>query len=91
MLWGSRGTTQAQASLRREIANLRGVLGQVSGGTELVAADNRAVRLDLARVTIDLQMIELELSFGGICERGQEHRPGLAGGVVPAPRDARPA
>lgn len=53
-LWGSRGTEQAQASLRRELANLRGLFSS-EGAETLIAADNTTVRLDLGRVSVDLR------------------------------------
>jgi TolB-like protein len=55
-LWGSRAEVQAQASLRRELSNLRSALGdQQTTAAELVRADHEWVRLDRALVTIDIE------------------------------------
>lgn len=47
-LWGSRGKVQAQQSLRRELAVLKGVLGP-----EVLTSTPERVKLDLGRVEID--------------------------------------
>lgn len=52
MLWGSREPAQAQASLRRELSNLRARLGSVDG--ELLTTGPRRVGLALDRIDIDL-------------------------------------
>lgn len=53
-LWGSRETEQAQASLRRELANLR-TLFTAEGAESVLIADSATVRLDLDRIHIDLR------------------------------------
>lgn len=53
-LWGSRESAQAQASLRREISNLRNVL-QEAGASGLIEANSRSVRLNLDRLSIDIR------------------------------------
>lgn len=52
-IWGSRDRAQAQASLRRELSNLRLIL--ISTGAALVMADHEAVTLDISRVEIDVR------------------------------------
>ncbi|WP_379548192.1 tetratricopeptide repeat protein [Qipengyuania sp. DSG2-2] len=51
MLWADRAPEQAQASLRRELSNLRQL---VNGDGELVLADNQNVRLNLSLLQCDL-------------------------------------
>ena len=50
-LWGTRDRAQAQASLRRELSNLRSLLS--SAGGDLLIAERETVRLDLARIEVD--------------------------------------
>lgn len=50
-LWGSRQLPQAQASLRRELSNLRKLLD--SDGAELLYSDHNGVRLDLTAIRVD--------------------------------------
>ncbi|MET0252145.1 MAG: tetratricopeptide repeat protein [Novosphingobium sp.] len=52
-LWGSRALPQAQASLRRELYNLRKLTSGI--GIELVKSDSRAVRLCLEHVHVDFR------------------------------------
>lgn len=54
-LWGSRGTEQAQASLRRELSNLRKAI--CSNG-DLLLSDYNRVWLDLTKVRIDLRELD---------------------------------
>lgn len=51
-LWGSHGAKQAQASLRRELSNLRAALGEEH--RDLLVADHRTVRLDCHACWIDV-------------------------------------
>lgn len=51
-LWGSRDTAQAQASLRRELSNLR---TQVFEGRPCLIASHQSVRLDLEMVDLDIR------------------------------------
>uniref|UniRef100_UPI0012E0D815 hypothetical protein n=1 Tax=Sandarakinorhabdus oryzae TaxID=2675220 RepID=UPI0012E0D815 len=51
-LWGSRPAAQAQASLRRELANLRLTLNR-PGQPPLLEADYQRAWLDLARLEVD--------------------------------------
>lgn len=53
-LWGRRDRTQAQASLRRELVNLRRTV-ETSFGC-LVVADHEAVRLELALMHVDVRL-----------------------------------
>jgi TolB-like protein len=55
-LWGSRGPDQAQASLRRELSNLRKIIG--AAGSDLVQADYNRVWLNLASVEVDLRDLD---------------------------------
>lgn len=66
-LWGSRGTEQAQASLRRELANLRAALSAVPG-KPLVIADAVRVAIDLEWVAVDARDIHGASATGGIDE-----------------------
>lgn len=50
-LWGTRGRTQAQQSLRRELASIRALLPP--GDAELIRADYSAVWLDLDRIMVE--------------------------------------
>lgn len=52
-LWGSRGKGPAQASLRRELSNLRSLLNLIDGDP-LLRVNRDAVALDLRRVQIDI-------------------------------------
>jgi TolB-like protein/two-component SAPR family response regulator/Flp pilus assembly protein TadD len=51
LLWGGRGTVQAQSSLRQALVALRKDLAPI--GSPLLSADNERVSLDTARVEID--------------------------------------
>lgn len=51
-LWGTRDDEHGRASLRRELSNLRKVLGAEA---DCLLTDHRSVGLDLARVDIDLE------------------------------------
>lgn len=51
-LWGSRPAVQAQASLRRELANLRLTLN-LPGKSSLLSADYQRAWLDLAQLDVD--------------------------------------
>ena len=55
-LWGSRGAEQAQASLRRELSNLRQIVNQP--GSDILHADHQRVWLDLAQVQVDLRDLD---------------------------------
>jgi TolB-like protein len=59
-LWGSRGAEQAQASLRRELSNLKKVVNAAEA--ELLLADHGRVWLDLALVEIDARSLDGERS-----------------------------
>lgn len=52
-LWGSRDRAQAQASLRRELSDLRPFLSV--GGTPLLKVTREAIALDLGRIEVDLR------------------------------------
>lgn len=52
-LWGSRPEAQAQASLRREIFNLRRAVN--NGEVDLIHADHSRVWIDLSRIVTDIQ------------------------------------
>lgn len=60
-LWGSRPSDQAQASLRRELSNLRSVMNDAA---PLIAADMARVRLDLDRVIVDVRILEPDVARG---------------------------
>jgi TolB-like protein len=62
MLWGSRDTEQAQASLRRELANLRLALNGAAPCPLLVGPS--IVRLNLEQVTVDVRLLELDVRAG---------------------------
>ena len=55
-LWGSRGDTQAQGSLRTELSELRKRLNLA--GPPLLSAGHERVRLDLSRLDIDMRAAE---------------------------------
>lgn len=55
-LWGSRPESQTQASLRRELSNLRQAVNV--GGIELIAADHSRVWIDLSRIVCDIRTTE---------------------------------
>ena len=55
-LWGSRQQPQAQASLRRELSNLRKVLDH--GGAGVLHTNHNSVRLDLSRIDVDARDTE---------------------------------
>lgn len=55
-LWGSRGPDQAQASLRRELSNLRKAINLPQA--ELLHADYNRVWLDLAQARVDLRNLD---------------------------------
>lgn len=62
-LWGSRQHAQAQASLRRELSNLRKVLDQ--SGASILDANHNSVRLDLTRIEVDARDLEHLGDHGG--------------------------
>ena len=62
-LWGSRQQPQAQASLRRELSNLRKVLDH--GGAEVLHTNHNSVRLDLSRIAVDARDTEHLASHDG--------------------------
>lgn len=55
-LWGSRGNDQAQASLRRELSNLRKAINRPDAG--LLQADYNRVWLDFKLVRVDLRALD---------------------------------
>ncbi len=55
-LWGSRGPDQAQASLRSELSNLRGLVNREE--QMLVQADHSRIWLDLERVQVDARSMD---------------------------------
>ncbi len=59
-LWGARGAEQAQASLRRELSNLKKLVNRTDG--ELLLADHGRVWLDLAQIEIDTRALDGERS-----------------------------
>ncbi len=65
-LWGSRGTAQAQSSLRRELANLAAMLAENEAG-HLLEREPRRVRLNLDAITLDMD--ELAVSGSRIALR----------------------
>jgi DNA-binding SARP family transcriptional activator len=56
-IWGSRDRSHAQASLRRELSNLRSILG--NGKESLLISSHDTVSLDLSQVIIDVRNPEL--------------------------------
>lgn len=52
-IWGSRERSNAQASLRRELSNLRALLGGIE--PPLLVSTHDTVSLDLSRVVIDVR------------------------------------
>lgn len=56
-LWGSRPAVQAQASLRRELANLRAALA-AGGAGDLLFSDSVRVGIDLDQVKVDVRALE---------------------------------
>lgn len=56
ILWGSRATAQAKASLRRELSNLRQATN--SGRVALLAADHQRVSLAIDHLDIDVSRLE---------------------------------
>ena len=69
-LWGTRGQAQGQASLRRELSNLRSILGGCS--PPLLTAGTATIRLDLARIAVDL-----DAPSGDTCYAADEFLEGL--------------
>ena len=65
-LWGSRNTEQAQASLRRELANLRGLLG--TGDAPLIESDRLRVWINLKRIKVDARQLDLPGHSGDLLE-----------------------
>lgn len=59
-LWGSRAQPQAQTSLRRELANLRSLLGGTAPGSELIRANADRIWLDLDQVEVDVSQPRAE-------------------------------
>lgn len=53
MLWGSRAPKQAQDSLRRELSNLRKMLGEQGAG-ELLICETKRVALAIDRLDVDV-------------------------------------
>lgn len=51
-LWGGREPCQAQASLRRELSNLRKLVADPPGW---LASDHMSIRLDFSFVTVDIR------------------------------------
>lgn len=66
-LWGTRETKQAQASLRREISNLRTTLASWDG-KDLLFGDGHRVGIDIDRIVIDVR----ELEAGTNCDATDE-------------------
>lgn len=62
VLWGSRASDQASASLRRELSNLRPLLNRDS---EMLGADHYRVWLDLDRVALDIHAADEDGDEGG--------------------------
>lgn len=56
MLWGTRGTKQAQNSLRRELSNLRKQLNKDGAGELLISETNR-VALAIDRLDVDIFLL----------------------------------
>ena len=65
-LWGSRAAEQAQASLRRELANLRSILGE--GDAPLIESDRQRVWINLKRAHVDARQLELPEYRGDLLE-----------------------
>ena len=65
-LWGSRAPNQAQASLRRELSNLRKLLSHGPG--DLLQSDHDRVWLDLARLRVDARDMAKNRSRGDFLE-----------------------
>ncbi len=59
-LWGDRGTAQAQASLRRELSNLKSALGPDHAA--LLKTNHSRVTLDVTQIAVDAREIEAHLS-----------------------------
>lgn len=72
-LWGSRELSQAQASLRRELANLRQILGEYE---DCLTSDKHSVRLCLDSFSVDVRADTTDRAKGefleGIDIRGEE-------------------
>jgi TolB-like protein/DNA-binding SARP family transcriptional activator len=62
-LWGSRQQSQAQASLRNELAALRGVLNTAT--RPLIDADHLRVWIDLTQIQVDAREIEFQTDAPG--------------------------
>lgn len=60
-LWGSRPPDQARASLRRELANLRGAINPPDA-PPLLSADSTRVRLDLGRIDVDVRQLDRDVA-----------------------------
>ena len=65
-LWGSRAGEQAQASLRRELANLRNMLDADDGA--LIDSDRLRIAIDLTRIAVDARQMELPEHAGELLE-----------------------
>ncbi len=61
-LWGSRGTEQAQTSLRRELSSLRKLLN---------TADHALLQADSQRLWLDLDLLDVDLRRPGPLPRGE--------------------
>ena len=59
LLWGSRGQKQAQDSLRRELSNLRKVLGHYGAG-HLLIVETKRVALAIDQLDVDVFKLGLE-------------------------------
>ncbi|MGA2044443.1 MAG: hypothetical protein ABSG83_13855 [Roseiarcus sp.] len=62
-LWGTRQPTQARASLRRELSNLRQRLNRASA--ELLICRRDIVKLDLDLVDVDVRFLDITEGFPG--------------------------
>jgi TolB-like protein len=62
-LWGTREATQARASLRRELSNLRSRLNRATW--ELLICEREVVRLNLDLVAVDIRSLDLAEGIPG--------------------------
>jgi TolB-like protein len=70
MLWGTRNTAQAQASLRREVSNLAKLLA-AHGAGHLLIRETQRIALALDHVDIDLLGLGLQLPSPSLRFRGE--------------------